>query len=190
MTELEHYIKSYFDVVSTSDQKTIVSFFEQKKIKRGESILQADRLCKYLGFVQSGLFRMFAYANGKEVTQWISSRGYFVTDLSSFICSAPAKWNIQAITDGELYTISKENYSKLSEVLPKWKDLEKLFLVRCFSAMEERIFTHLSMTTEERYLHFFESNKELFNQVPLQYIASMLGMTPETFSRIRNKLSK
>ena len=56
--------------------------------------------------------------------------------------------------------------------------------------MEERIFTHLSMTTEERYLHFFENNKELFRQAPLQYIASMLGMTPETFSRIRNKLAK
>jgi CRP-like cAMP-binding protein len=65
--------------------------------------------------------------------------------------------------------------------------LEKLFIARCFIMLEDRIFTHLSMTAEERYNFFFENNKELFNQVPLQYIASMLGMTPETFSRIRKK---
>ena len=65
--------------------------------------------------------------------------------------------------------------------------LEKLFIVRCFSMMEDRIFSHLSMSAEERYNLFFESNRELFNQVPLQYIASMLGMSPETFSRIRKK---
>ncbi|HEY5823130.1 MAG TPA: cyclic nucleotide-binding protein, partial [Cyclobacteriaceae bacterium] len=64
---------------------------------------------------------------------------------------------------------------------------EKLFMVRCFSIMEDRIFGHLSMSAEERYQFFFNQNKELFNQVPLQYLASMLGMTPETFSRIRKK---
>jgi CRP-like cAMP-binding protein len=56
--------------------------------------------------------------------------------------------------------------------------------------LEDRIFSHLSMSAEDRYQFFFQHNKELFNQVPLQYIASMLGMTPETFSRIRKKSLK
>jgi CRP-like cAMP-binding protein len=56
--------------------------------------------------------------------------------------------------------------------------------------LEDRVFGHLSLSAEERYLQFFNQNKELFNQVPLQYIASMLGMTPETFSRIRKSLIK
>jgi CRP-like cAMP-binding protein len=64
---------------------------------------------------------------------------------------------------------------------------EKRFLAQYFVMMEDRIFSHLSMTAEERYNLFFENNSELFNQIPLQFIASMLGMTPETFSRIRKK---
>ena len=71
--------------------------------------------------------------------------------------------------------------------MPIWNELEKKFLVNCFTTLEDRIFSHLSMTAEERYHFFFSQNKELFNLVPLQYIASMLGMTPETFSRIRKK---
>jgi len=190
MTELKQYIERYFGVINQTDQENIISFFEYKELKKGTMMLRADQQCNLLSFVQSGYFRMFAYSDGNEVTQWIASRGYFVVDLASFLKNSPAKWNIQAVTDGELLSISKENYRKLSEVVPKWKDLEKIFLVNCFSAMEQRIFTHLSMTTEERYLNFFENNKELFNQIPLQNIASMLGMTPETFSRIRKKLSK
>jgi hypothetical protein len=65
--------------------------------------------------------------------------------------------------------------------------MEKQFITSCFVAIEDRIFQHLSLSAEERYDELFEQNKELFNHVPLQYIASMLGMTPETFSRIRSK---
>lgn len=190
MSEIERYIKTYFNIASLSEQQIILSYFEYKEYKKGEMILSMERQCNYLSFVQTGYFRMYAYSGSKEVTQWIASKGYFLTDLSSFINQTPSKYNIQAITDGQLFAISNANYNRLEEVLPKWKDLEKLFLLKCFTAMEERIFTHLSMSTEERYLDFFENNRELFNQVPLQYIASMLGMTPETFSRIRNKISR
>lgn len=140
-----------------------------------------------LSFVQNGLMRVYVDEEDKEVTQWISSKGHFITDLSSFVFKSESRWNIQALVDSEIYTISSEDYEKLGEVIPKWHVLEKLFIVRCFGLMEDRIYTHLSMTAEERYQFFFENNKELFNQVPLKYIASMLGMTPETFSRVRKK---
>jgi CRP-like cAMP-binding protein len=98
-----------------------------------------------------------------------------------------ARWNIQALTNCKLYTIEKENYSQLKSIMPNWSEIEKQFIAGCFIALEDRVFRHLSLSVEERYKQLFESNKELFNQVPLQYIASMLGMSPETFSRIRNK---
>jgi CRP-like cAMP-binding protein len=123
----------------------------------------------------------------KEVTQWIGSKGYFITDLASLTFKIPSRWNIQALTDTELHTIDREDYNRIAEWVPKWPEMEKHFIVNCFTIMESRIFAHLSMPAEERYSVFFHQNKELFNQVPLQYIASMLGMTPETFSRIRKK---
>jgi CRP-like cAMP-binding protein len=110
-----------------------------------------------------------------------------VVDLSSFIFHLPARWNIQALTDCELYIIDSNEYLKIGQVIPRWSELEKLFIAKCFTILEERIISHLSMTAEERYNQLFDFNKELFNQVPLQHLASMLGMTPETFSRIRKK---
>ena len=187
MTELEQYIKSYFGVVAIDDLKTIVSLFKTTKIKRGEFLLKSGKYCNKLSFVQSGLLRMFVSIEDKEVTQWISTKGYFSTDLSSFIFETPSRWTIQALVDTEIYSITKEDYKKIGNLVPMWSELEKLFLVRCFTILEDRIFSHLSMTAEERYKLFFEYNKELFNQIPLQYIASMLGMTPETFSRVRKK---
>lgn len=187
MTELEQYIKSYFGVVNTDDLKTIVSLFNLTTIKKGEFLLKAGKRCDNLSFVQSGLLRVYISTDEKEITQWISTKGYFSTDLSSFVFETTSRASIQALTDTEVYSITKTDYKKIGEQVPKWHELEKLFIVRCFIILEERIFSHLSMTAEERYDYFFKNNKELFNQVPLQYIASMLGMTPETFSRIRKR---
>ena len=187
MTELEKYIKSYFGVVNADDLQIIVSLFELKTIKKGDFLLNAGTRCKNLSFVQSGLLRMFISTDEKEITQWISTKGHFSTDLSSFVFGAPSRLTIQALVDTEIYSISKTDYNKIGELVPKWYELEKLFIVRCFIILEERIFSHLSMSAEERYNYFFKKNRALFNEVPLQYIASMLGMTPETFSRIRKK---
>jgi len=107
--------------------------------------------------------------------------------LYSFNFKQRARWNIQALTDCKLYTIDKENYALLNSIVPNWVEMEKQFLASCFVTLEDRVFNHLSLNAEERYDKLFEHNKELFNQVPLQYIASMLGMSPETFSRIRKK---
>jgi len=187
MTELEQYIKSYFGVVNTADLKTIVSLFKLTTIKKGNFLLKAGRRCDNLSFVQTGFLRMYISTEEKEITQWISTKGYFSTDLSSFVFETPSRLSIQALTDTEVYSITKTDYKKIGELTPKWHEFEKLFIVRCFIILEERIFSHLSMTAEERYDYFFKNNRDLFNQVPLQYIASILGMTPETFSRIRKK---
>ncbi len=185
--ELEQYIKSYFGVVQLDELKAISSLFKLTTLKKGDYFLKTGKQSDKLSFIQSGLLRVFVITDEKEITQWISSKGYFVTDLSSFVFENPARWTIQALVDTELYTISRDDYNRIGTLIPKWPHLEKLFIVRCFTIMEDRIFSHLSMTAEERYNLFFENNRELFNQVPLQYIASMLGMTPETFSRIRKK---
>jgi CRP-like cAMP-binding protein len=187
MTELEIYIKSYFGVAKPTDLEAIVSLFKPTTIKKGDYFVKSGHHCDKLSFIQSGLLRIFVVTDSKEVTQWISTKGYFVTDLASMIFNIPARWTIQALTDTELFTIHKDDYDRIGKLIPQWYELEKLFIARCFITLEDRVFRHLSMTAEERYHYFFEQNKELFNQVPLQYIASMLGMTPETFSRIRRK---
>lgn len=186
MTELEKYIHTYFSV-TRDDLARISAFFRPVTLKKGEYYLRTGRQSDRLGFVQSGIIREYVIINDREVTKWISTKGYFVVYLASFMFHIPARWNIQALTDCEIYVIDSMNYKKIGDVIPDWKELEKLFIAKCFTVLEERIITHLSMTAEERYNQLFSFNRELFNQAPLQYLASMLGMTPGTLSRLRKK---
>ncbi len=184
MKELEQYIVSYFGI-QTVDLQKLLPFFEIQQLSKGDFYVQQDFYCDALSFVKEGFLRIYADTEKKEVTQWISSKGYFVTDLGSLVFNSKARFSIQALTDCELFTIRKSDYQKIHEVIANWPVLEKLFLAKCFVTLEDRVFQLLSLPATERYRLFFEQNKELFNHVPLQFIASMLGMTPETLSRIR-----
>lgn len=187
MNTLEQNIKFYFESISETDLKIVASYFKSETIFKGEDYLIQNKPCNKMSFIQEGLIRIYADLEHKEVTQWIATPGYFLTDLAGLIFGNPCRWTMKALSECQIFTIYIEDYNKLGEIIPSWHKLEKLFIAKCFVTMEERIFSHLSMTSEERYHTFFEQNKDLFNQVPLQFIASMLGMTPETFSRIRRK---
>lgn len=189
MSELSTYIKSYFPVPE-DDLATIASKFEPIETSKGDFFLKQGRYCDRLAFITAGLMRIYREVDGKEVTQWISTEGYFVTDLASFVFQTTGRWNIQALTDCSLYAISREDYLALGKAIPRWQELDKLFVAKCFVMLEERIFSHLYMTAEERYQRLLHDSPELFNQVPLQYLASMIGMTPETLSRLRNRQVK
>jgi CRP-like cAMP-binding protein len=186
MTELEQYISSYFGIPA-GELEQIASLFKPGLLKKGDHFIRSGGSCDKLSFIRSGSLRIYVTLADREVTQWISTQGYFVTDLSALMFETPCRWSIQALSDVELYTIGRKDYRQIGTIVPQWHELEKLFIARCFTILEDRIFSHLSMTAEERYEAFFASHKELFNQVPLQYIASMLGMTPETLSRVRKK---
>ena len=186
MTPLEQYINFNFGVAG-EELANIASLFTPDSLKKGDFYVKSGEDCNKLSFVQSGFLRLYAIVADKDITQWIFSKGYFIGDMPSLTFNIPSRWNIQALTDISLYTIQKDNYNKIAETVPRWPEIEKHFLIHCFSIMESRIFAHLSMAAEERYAAFYEQNKDLFTQVPVQFIASLLGMTPETFSRVRKR---
>lgn len=188
MTALQSYIKGYFGIDERNLEK-VAGFFEKTTLEKGFYFTQEGKNCDQLSFIEAGYLRIFNFKDGKDITQWISGKGYFVTDLASLLFKAPSRWNIQALTNCTMYTIHQSNYEKIGTVVSDWEKLEKLFVSKCFLTLEDRVFSLLSMTAEERYDHLFQQDNELFYQVPQQYLASMLGMTPETFSRIRKKKS-
>jgi len=189
MKEIKTYIESYFQL-GGKNLEPIAQLFKEKTLKKGEFFLKENQKVNKISFVKSGYLRVHALsANGeKEITQWISNRGLFITDLSGFIFGTPSRWNIQALSDCELYTISKADYLSIGDLVKEWEKLDKLFIANCFVTLETRVFNLISMSSEQKVQNLMEYNAELFNQVPLHYIASMLGMTPETLSRIRRKM--
>ncbi|MBV8251313.1 MAG: Crp/Fnr family transcriptional regulator [Chitinophaga sp.] len=186
MTALEQYISSFFGVPD-NDLTAIANYFQPQQLRKQEYYLKAGQVCDTLSFQHSGLTRFFVQLPEKEVTQWIGTPAYFVTDLNGLFFGKPARCSIQALEDCELFTIHRKDYQQLGEKIPSWHELEKRFIARCFTYMEDRVFNLLAMSAEQRYQWLFGMHPGLFNQVPLQYLASMLGMTPETLSRIRKK---
>ncbi len=188
MSELENHIKSYFQV----DEQfitTLAALFHEETIDKNDFHTRTGASNSRLSFLKSGFLRVYRQEDEKEVTQWICSPGEFATDLSTIMFDQPARWNIQAMTDCECYSLSHENYRKIGDQIPNWATLEKRFIGKCFITLEDRVFSFLSMNADERYQYFYMHRKDLFLNAPQHYVASMLGMTPETFSRIRKKLT-
>ncbi|GAB5464768.1 MAG: Crp/Fnr family transcriptional regulator [Candidatus Kapaibacteriales bacterium] len=189
MSELKRHIIQTFGFAESEFQQ-IKDFFKPKVILEGDYFLKEGQYVKQMGFVEKGILREFLYVNDKEVTKWFSTSGYFAVDLSGYLFDQKSKVYYQAITDVELLTLSKENYNKISTRVPRWDNLEKMFLAKCFTVLENRVVSHIALNAEERYNQLFAFNPSLFNEVPLNQIASMLGMTAETLSRIRKKKTR
>ncbi len=185
---LDQLFKDFFSI-SDANALKLVPNFERVELKRGEYLIKEADYSSHLFVIESGLIRQYAWSNKGEFTQWIGTANHFVTDLASFIFDKPSIWNFQCISDCTVYRLSKSDYHKMESEIVEWNKFEKAFLAKCFCTMEQRISDFICLTAEERYVQYFEQHKSLFHQVPLQYIASVLGMSPETLSRIRTKIS-
>ncbi|WP_413513847.1 Crp/Fnr family transcriptional regulator [Myroides odoratus] len=173
--------------LSPTEAQQASQYFVPHTYPKNTSLLEVGKYTNHLFFLTDGFVRVHACFDGKEITQWISIPSYFLTDLSSWLFNQPAKWNLTTLTDVSLLAISKQDYALLQNQISNWHSKEYLFIGHCFAYMENRIFQFLSQSSEERYLAYCSQFEYLFNHVPHQYIASLLGMTPETLSRLRRK---
>lgn len=179
-------LQGFFEVPQ-EHLEAVGSYFRAETLERGDFWLRTGDPVRKLAFQEGGLLRVYADVEEREVTQWVSMPGYFVTDVAGFYRQKPSRWYIQALTPVRLWTISQDDYLKLDAALPAWRGMERMFMVKCFEMMEDRIFRHLHLTAEQRYHALMAFAPELVNEVPLGYLASMLGMTQETLSRVRAK---
>jgi CRP-like cAMP-binding protein len=187
MIELPSILSSELSM-SQVDVSMICDKFIHRSVKKNEVLLEAGKKCYEMYFVKSGFLRVYSLSRGMETTLWIAGSGAFITSLSSFIFEKPNNWYIQTVTDCEMEVIKRQDHFELLRTCPKWMEFDIILLSKSFAMLEERMFHHLYTTTTERVQKLQLSNPDLFKFIPLQHIASLLGMTPETLSRIRKKL--
>lgn len=167
----------------------VIPIFQFHHFSKGQNFIRIGEIADRIGFIVKGYTREYFYRDYREVTKFIGMPGDFICDVAGLNFHLRSRWNIVCLTDCEIYTLHRNDVSAVLEAVPRWTEMEKKFNARCFVAAENRIMDYLQYNAEERYLKFLREKGEAVNHVPLSYIASYLGITLETLSRLRKKLS-
>ena len=157
-------------------------------LKKGAYLVTEGQRCRHLYFVESGALRGCYTLDGKEITYWFAFENDFVTSFHSFITETPAVERIQLLEGSVLWAISKE---RLNHLLNAHHEIERLLRIAYegyYIRLEERFVNGGFKTAAERYRDLLEQRPQLLERVPLSYIASYLGISPETLSRVRARL--
>ena len=153
-------------------------------------VLEEGEVSNQIAFIKKGFMRAYYEINdGLEVTKYIQPKHLLITSFTSFTSREPSKEYIQALTDCELWVIDYDSMQLLYRKYPKWQEIGRLIMEQIYMNLEKRILSFLTQNAEDRYKSLVKENPRLIHDVPLRYIASMLGITPETLSRIRQKVS-
>lgn len=185
--QLLKHINHYYQL-SEEAQYALHGCLTQLMFSKNEYLVMEGKICRHLYFLQDGSLRGFYNLDGKEITHWFAFENDFVTSFHSFITQQPAVENIQLLEGSILWSISKDN---LSQLMNQYHELEKLVRIvyeKYYIRLEERFVNAQFKTATERYQNLLMQTPYLIERVPLGYIASYLGISGETLSRIRSRV--
>ena len=169
--------------------KIIESLFHKINVKKGTILLNAGDLVDVQYYILDGCLRTFHMdSQGKEHTIQFGIKDWWVSDFTALLDSDEAILTIEAIQDSTLYKISKQDMNYLYSKIPKIDSFFRLKLERSFAAFQKRILSYLSQSAAERYLNFIKTYPNIEKSVKNYHIASYLGMTTESLSRVRKEL--
>jgi CRP-like cAMP-binding protein len=174
----------------TEEEKEISrKFFVPKKLRRRQYLLQEGDVCKYIAFVEKGLLRYYSINDkGHENIIQFAFEGWWISDQFSFLTGEPSTYNIDALEDCELVLLTKAAEDEMLEKIPKLERYFRILLQNSLIATQKRLVSSLSQSAEERYNELISVCPEtLPHRIPQHMLASFLGITPETFSRIRKQ---
>lgn len=164
---------------------------EEKKIKKGTFLLQHGEICKNTFFVEKGLIRMYSLdKNGKEHIIQFAPENWLISDRSSLYFNEKSNYYIDAVEDSTVLFLEKDFFNSIMEEFPNSIENTDLMVQKHVRALQTRINSLLAESAEERYMRFVKTYPDLLLRVPQWMVASYLGITPESLSRVRKELAK
>ena len=164
--------------------------FVAKKLRKRQHFLQEGDVCKYQAFVEKGLMRSYTVDDkGNEHILQFASEGWWMADLSSYLTNEPSFLNIDALEDCELLLITKPSWEQAMQKVPKLERYFMIILQNHLIATQKRLLQSFSETAEQKYIRFVNTYADCVQRVPQHMIASYLGITRETLSRLRKQMA-
>jgi CRP-like cAMP-binding protein len=171
-----------------NQQMVVTERFHRRALHKGDLFAQEGRICDQLAFVETGLFQFFCDRNGDEITTYTAGPDDFLVSLGSFLKQQPARESIRALTDSVIWSISRLAFTQLRQGLPLFETFYVGLLEDQINCIEESRYNLLTLTAEQRYQKLMDEEPHLLQEVPLHYLASILGVTPRHLSRIRGQI--
>lgn len=176
---------------SYSDFEHSHTFFDAKRLKKGEIWIDYTRTCHEMAFVDKGLLRIsFIDNKGNEVTSCFCGPTSMASSFKSFISRTPSDLKVQVLEDTDLLVINYDNLQRLYKTIPAWERIGRILIEKEYLSLWNYAFSLNTEQAEERYLRLLEKQPEVLQKAPVQDIASYLGITRETLSRIRKKVAR
>lgn len=179
---------SQFVRLSPESKAAMTAAMKKLEFPKGHILIKEDTVCNYLYFVEKGLTRTYYYKDGKDVTDWISNENTFACSIVSFITRKPDRRIIELLEPSTLYAL---HYDKLEELYAKFHDIESVgrhLVSMGLVQMQQKFDAQHFSSALQRYQALMETNPSFILRVPLGMIASYLGITQETLSRIRSQV--
>jgi CRP-like cAMP-binding protein len=176
--------------LTPEEQEFIKHYLTPKKLRKKQYLLQEGDVCKTLCVVEKGALKAYVLDEaGQEHITAFALEGWTMGDLSSFIKQEPATLNIDALEDCELVLISKPAHDELLQKMPKYETYFRILMTDAYMALQKRTTNMISLPLEERYNALNQMYPNIVQRVPQHMIASFMGLSPETLSRVRSRIT-
>lgn len=177
--------------LTEKEEQDMKMYLVPKKVRKKQYLLQEGDVCKYTTFVEKGLLKSYTIGDkGQEYIIQFASEGWIISDLYSFLTQEPATYTIDAIEDSEIILITHAAHEEMLKKFPKYETYTRLNMTGAYIAMQKRLTSVFTANVEERYESFKALYPEIIQRVPQHMIASYMGLTPETLSRVRQKINR
>ncbi len=164
--------------------------FTHRIYKKHNAFIAEGKTCRHIAYVIKGSFRYYKTIDGADTTTYFSFENNWISAYTSFLTNKPSYITIEAMEDSEVLMLSYEDMQYMYNHHPVWERFGRLMAEYLITCLDERMYSLLLKTPEERYLKALHDNSFYFDRVPQHYIASYLGVAPESLSRIRRRVMR